>query len=270
MPDRPKEHAPNRSLLVLILGAFSGLVGIVLAAGGIWLAALGGSVYYLLVGLALMASGFLLVRGQALGAYLYLIAFALTVVWAFWEVGLNGWALVPRIIGPAVLAMFVILALPLLQPQRWRWPTAFTAAAGILIALMAGTALTAVADRSEARPLPGPIAAAMNDTARMPAGADWPAYGGTDSARRYSPLAQITPANVAKLERAWTYHTGDLPKEKYGAETTPLKVGDTLYLCSAMNILIALDPITGKERWRFDPQVPDAWIPYTAACRGVT
>ena len=63
---------------------------------------------------------------------------------------------------------------------------------------------------------------------------------------------------------------GDPAESKYGAETTPLKVGDTLYLCSATNILIALDPATGVERWRHDPQVPDAWIPYTAACRGVS
>src|SRR5690606_14952957 len=35
------------------------------------------------------------------------------------------------------------------------------------------------------------------------------------------------------------------------------------------NILIALDPVTGDERWRFDPEVPDQAIPYTAACRGV-
>src|SRR3546814_17119477 len=54
---------------------------------------------------------------------------------------------------------------------------------------------------------------AMADPAAMQAGADWPAYGGTYSARRYSPLTQITPANVGKLERAWTIHTGDLPSE---------------------------------------------------------
>src|SRR3546814_17372893 len=60
-----------------------------------------------------------------------------------------------------------------------------------------------------------------------------------------------------------------MPEEDWGAETTPLNVVDTLYLCSARNILIALDPATGRERWRFDPQVSDDWIPYTAACRGV-
>jgi quinoprotein glucose dehydrogenase len=62
---------------------------------------------------------------------------------------------------------------------------------------------------------------------------------------------------------------GDPKDSKYGAETTALKVGDTLYLCSATNILIALDPATGRQRWRYDPQVSDEWIPYTAACRGV-
>ena len=82
----------NRSLLVLILGGLLALIGIVLAAGGVWLAVLGGSIYYLLAGLGLLASGVLLVRGRPLGAYLYLAVFALTLVWALWEVGLNVWA----------------------------------------------------------------------------------------------------------------------------------------------------------------------------------
>src|SRR3546814_9329602 len=58
-----------------------------------------------------------------------------------------------------------------------------------------------------------PICMAMADPALMQAGSDWPAYGGTYSARRYSPLAQITPANVGKLERAWLIHTGDMPSK---------------------------------------------------------
>src|SRR3546814_2145206 len=99
----------------------------------------------------------------------------------------------------------------------------------------------------------------MADPAAMQAGADWPAYGGTYSARRYSPLTQITPANVGKLERAWTIHTGDLPSEAahgtYGAENTPLKVGDSLYVCTPKNMVLSLDPATGKQRWRFDPRI---------------
>ncbi len=53
-------------------------------------------------------------------------------------------------------------------------------------------------------------------------------------------------------------------------ETTPIKVGDNRYLCSAKNIIIALDAATGREWWRYDPQVPDDAIPYGATCRGVS
>ena len=242
MPTSTGGKARNRSLIVLILGVVLALIGAVLAVGGAWLAVLGGSIYYLLAGLGLIASGILLFRGRATGAWLYLGVFALTLLWALWEVGLDGWALVPRVIGPAVLAILVLLALPLLLPGRWRWPTAIG-------------------------PGSGPAFDGLESTTSA---ADWPAYGGTESARRYSPLAQITPANVDRLERAWVYHTRELPEERWGAETTPLKVGDTLYLCTGMSVMIALDPVTGKERWRYDPRVAEEWIPYTAACRGVS
>ena len=259
----------NRSLILILLGGLLALVGAVLAIGGAWLAILGGSLYYLLAGLGLVASGILIIRRRIIGAWLYLAIFVLTVIWALWEAGFNVWPLVPRVFGPFVLAILVLLALPLLAPERWRWRGALIGAAGLIVAMAAGTALIAVTSRTGAGPLPGPIAAAAADTARLQAGADWPAYGGTESARRYSPLGQITPDNVDELERAWVYHTRDLPEENFGAETTPIKIGDSLYLCSAMNILIALDPVTGRERWRYDPQVSEEWIPYTAACRGV-
>ena len=259
----------NRSLILILLGGLLALVGAVLAVGGAWLAILGGSFYYLLAGLGLIASGILIIRRRIIGAWLYLAIFALTLLWALWEAGLSVWPLVPRVFGPFVLAILVLLALPLLAPERWRWRGALIGAAGLFVAIAAGTALIAVTSRTVAGPLPGPIAAAAADTARLQAGADWPAYGGTESARRYSPLGQITPDNVDELERAWVYHTRDLPEENFGAETTPIKIGDSLYLCSAMNILIALDPVTGRERWRYDPEVSEEWIPYTAACRGV-
>lgn len=106
-----------------------------------------------------------------------------------------------------------------------------------------------------------------------PVGADWPYWGGGANAQRYSPLDAITPRNVGNLERAWVYHTGDLPSDRaestYAPETTPLKVGDDLFLCSAKNILISIDAATGRENWRYDPQVSDEAIPYSASCRGV-
>ncbi|PJE27254.1 Glycerol dehydrogenase large subunit precursor [Pseudooceanicola marinus] len=105
-------------------------------------------------------------------------------------------------------------------------------------------------------------------------GSDWPYWGGDAQATRYSPLDQITPENVGQLEQVFTFHTGDLPKGtaegKYSPEVTPLKVGDDLLMCSAMNILISVDAATGEENWRFDPGVPNQAIPYGATCRGVS
>ncbi len=276
MAESRRRFGTSRSLLVLILGALLALVGLALAIGGAWLAILGGSIYYLLAGIGLVVSGVLLVQGRALGAYVYLAVFALTLVWAIWEVGLDPWPLVPRVVGPAVLALLTFLVLPLLAPQRWGWGKALAACAGLVLLLVVGILAAPGQLKQDGRGMPPLLARAMADPSPAPVGADWPAYGGTYSARRFSPLAQITPENVDSLERAWVYHTGDLPAEgasgsqdNYGAETTPLKVGDSIYLCSAKGIIISLDPATGKERWRFDPRVADEWIPYTAACRGV-
>ena len=266
--------AGRRSVAAMIVGGLLALIGVVLAGGGIWLAAVGGSLYYALTGVAMIVAGWLLFRQQVLGAWLYAAIVALTVLWAFWEVGTNGWALVPRIIAPIVLLIAVLLVMPLLSTAAHRCRTSLIAIAAVI----GVTALTFVVlgqiNRSPvlmALPAPG---GGMADPAQMQAGADWPAYGGSYSARRFSPLGQITPANVGKLERAWMFHTGDLPsqaaKGTYGAENTPLKIGNTLYVCTPKSMVIALDPATGRQRWRFDPQVPDTAIPYTAACRGVS
>src|SRR5690606_6462488 len=88
---------------------------------------------------------------------------------------------------------------------------------------------------------------------------EWHFYGRTRFGQRYSPLDQITVDNVAKLEPAWTYRTGDMRRPDDVTETTyqvtPLKIGDTLYLCTPHNLAIALDAASGKEKWRFDAKV---------------
>ena len=254
---------------VRILAVVFLLIGVILTGGGAWLLSLGGSFYYLLAGLGLVATGVMLFRLRPAGAWIYAGVFVLTVLWALWEVGLDGWALVPRVVAPAVLLIAVIAALPVLDRRRGGRLALIAGGVFALAAVGFGVAV-AQANRpmtpqpGASRLLPGMAEPSLRDV-----GADWPAYGGTYSARRYSPLAQITRDNVGRLERVWTYRTGDLPEDKWGAETTPLKVGDTVYLCSARNVLIALDARTGEQRWRYDPQVSDEWIPYTAACRGV-
>src|SRR3954447_17902940 len=91
-------------------------------------------------------------------------------------------------------------------------------------------------------------------------GQDWPVYGGDAGGTRFSPLKQINRANVAKLKVAWTYHTGDSSDGtefpvKSAFESTPLLIDGVLYLVSAFDRLIAIEPETGKELWAFDPKL---------------
>ncbi|AFL89551.1 glucose dehydrogenase [Terriglobus roseus DSM 18391] len=77
---------------------------------------------------------------------------------------------------------------------------------------------------------------------------DWPVYGGSKSGDRYSPLTQITPANVMNLRVAWTYDTG----ETTGLQTHPLIVGRTIFVYTPSQKVMALDAATGKQIWAFD------------------
>lgn len=241
------------------------LSGLVLLTGGVLLAAAGGSWYYVVAGLGFMVSGVLLARRRVAGAWWFGAVLVGTVAWTFWEVGFDYWGLVPRLAVPIAFALVLSLLLPRLIDGPSRRSSLVSAALFALV-FLAGFALAfvphGVTENTGRRMASAPVADGDGN-------GDWAAYGKTNAARRYSALNQIDRGNVGKLERAWTYRTGDLPSTRWGAETTPLKIGDTLYLCSARNILIALDPTTGEERWRHDPEVSDAYIPYTAACRGV-
>jgi len=104
----------------------------------------------------------------------------------------------------------------------------------------------------------------------------WEHWGGDAGGTRFSALAQITPANVERLVRAWEYRTGDLEARtpalmaRTKFEATPLLVEDSLIFCSPFNEVIALDPATGAQKWRYDPKIGTAQRPgnrYT--CRGV-
>jgi quinoprotein glucose dehydrogenase len=107
---------------------------------------------------------------------------------------------------------------------------------------------------------------------------DWPTYGHDPGGMRYSPLTQITPANVARLEKAWVYHmkpgSGTPPVDPAPAgppqgspapgrggrgsasglasgETTPLVINGIMYVSTPYGRVVALDPTTGKEKWVF-------------------
>jgi len=104
----------------------------------------------------------------------------------------------------------------------------------------------------------------------------WEYWGGDAGGSRFSKLDQITPANVGSLIAAWEYRTGDLEARAPAVmrrtkfEATPLFVENSLIFCSPFNEVIALDPGTGLQKWRFDPKVSDARRPGNRYnCRGV-
>jgi quinohemoprotein ethanol dehydrogenase len=81
--------------------------------------------------------------------------------------------------------------------------------------------------------------------------AEWVTHGRTYDEQRFSPLAQLTQSNVKGLKLAWYF---DLDTKR-GQEATPLVLDGTMYLTSAWSKVFAVDARTGKEKWRFDPQV---------------
>ncbi|HEY2825438.1 MAG TPA: pyrroloquinoline quinone-dependent dehydrogenase [Gemmatimonadales bacterium] len=82
----------------------------------------------------------------------------------------------------------------------------------------------------------------------------WPAYGNVGGTR-FSPAAQITPANVGQLELAWIYRTGDYHRTRGRFEANPILVDGTLYLSTPLGRVVALDPATGAERWQTDERI---------------
>ncbi|MGY8710197.1 pyrroloquinoline quinone-dependent dehydrogenase [Bradyrhizobium sp. 18BD] len=105
----------------------------------------------------------------------------------------------------------------------------------------------------------------------------WESWGGDAGGSRFSPLRQITPDNVGQLVRAFEYRTGDLTARapevmrRTKFEATPLLVEDSLIFCSPFNEVIALDPGTGAQKWRYDPKIATNQRPANRyVCRGVT
>ncbi len=116
----------------------------------------------------------------------------------------------------------------------------------------------------------------------------WPAYGGSPGGGHFTTAEQIDAGNVGALEVAWIHRSGDFrvggvnllesDSEADSREAqlspgsfmgTPIVVNDTLYYCTPFNRIFALDPVSGAERWVFDPGVDMSKEPLTN-CRGVS
>ena len=159
------------TLLALVFA----LIGITLTIGGAWLLILGGSIYYLIAGIALLASAWLLFRGRLLGGWIYVGLFVLSAIWGFAESRGNAWAMVPWLVAPLVLLIATLLVMPTLTRADNRWKLAgggialgivFVAASFAVLGTTGGTAIAA---------LPAQSSPGRADPAVLPVGADWPA-----------------------------------------------------------------------------------------------
>jgi quinoprotein glucose dehydrogenase len=259
------------------LSVLVGLSGLALAVGGAWLIVLGGSWYYLVAGLAMTATAALLVAHRREALWLYAAVVLGTLAWALSEVGLDWWGLAPR--GGVIF----LLGLPLLTPwlvhrltgrgEPPRWLTAAgPLAAALALAVLAGVVAMLTDPYDRPGSLPGARASVAADYAGVTDG-DWAAYGRSWRGEKWSPLKDITPANVSRLQVAWTLHTGDTKRagdpDEVTYEVTPLKIGSSLYLCTPHDQVLAVDAETGAVRWRFDPKISVRNSQHMT-CRGVS
>jgi len=145
------------------------------------------------------------------------------------------------------------------QPVRSHW---FLTTAVVAVTVFSAGAV-------QAKPGGG---AATVDGARIVAAdsepQNWLSHGRTYGEQRYSPLARINDGNVGELGLAWSYATGTTR----GLQASPIVVDGTMYTTGTWSVVYALDAKTGRELWKYDPEVPRAWGRYLccdAVNRGV-
>lgn len=267
-----ENNARSPRLLVTLTALFAALCGLYLLIGGVWLVAIGGSRYYPIAGLVMLVVAGLLWRSKRAALWLYAALLLATMIWGVWEVGFDFWALTPR---SDILVFFGIwLILPFVW-HRLVVPSSGAVAALVVALLISGGILT-WAGFNDPQEINGTLRADATPAATSSsiADEDWPAYGRNQEGQRYSPLKQITADNVHQLKEAWVFRTGDLKQPndpgEITNEVTPIKVGDTLYLCTAHQRLFALDAASGKEKWHFDPQLKTDSSFQHVTCRGVS
>jgi quinoprotein glucose dehydrogenase len=263
-----------------VTAALIAVLGLALVGEGAWLLSVGGTWVYVALGLGFLATAALLFMRNRRALIVFALLVLATLAWALVEGGFDWWTMVPRgdivfLVGLWLLMPWVVRSLNR-PPKTWQyWDTStrlLTASLFIAAAVGVASMFTDVHDRV------GRVETA-NDTPPpglwgVPEG-EWRAWGRSNAGDRWSPLAEITPANVTKLQVAWTYHTGDIRSDKDPLETTyeltPLMVHNTVYGCTPHDIVFALDADSGAEKWRYDPKLHE----YAASlqhltCRGVS
>lgn len=282
------EGGVGRKLFVAYLALFA-LYSLALVYAGARLALVGGSLYYLIAGVAFAAAAVLMIARRSAGFWLFAAASAATLVWAIWESGSNGWAYIPRTAWLAVCSLIFLAFWPVAKSSLNVRKAPWFAVNGVMPAGMLALILVQIIWPSSIKTLSADDEALADlgingrATVQSPDGnfaashssENWTAYAGSNLANHYSTAAQINVDNVAQLEQAWVYRHGDNKAPgssmKYRNEATPLKIGDSVFMCTPAQIIVSIDAETGEENWRYDSDVNPDNLGYIGAnCRGVS
>lgn len=161
--------------------------------------------------------------------------------------------------------------------MKWNWKRIVLVAVLALLAIsvLGGSAIWSALGLAKDLTIDGRAEIVRQDAGGL--GQGWSEYGGDKGGNRFVSADQINRTNVENLEIAWTHQSGAITGlaeddlKRTALQTTPILVEGSLVFCTQMNQVIALDPGTGTEKWRYDPKVKADRRPanqYT--CRGVS
>ena len=239
------------------------LLGLLLALLGSYLVYLGGSPYYVLTGLALLTITVLLLKGDERACMIYGVMLAGSLFWSIYESDGYFLALLPRLATWLGLGLWFFT--PWYRDSLRQHVSASRSSAGVWV----GTPGTLSILTLLVAALPGYEQNSLGtDRGLATSGAvhEWRHWGNDAGGSRFSAAAQINTENVDRLQEVWRIRTG-VPEV---FKSTPLQVGDYLYVCAANNVVIALDSDSGEEIWRHDPEIQlKTQSQYTKTCRGV-
>ncbi|MTD26306.1 membrane-bound PQQ-dependent dehydrogenase, glucose/quinate/shikimate family [Erwinia sorbitola] len=248
------------------------IVGIAMLYMGTKLLMIGGTPFYALMGLGLLVTAVTLFMKKRIALTLYALLMWMVLAWMIYEVGFDKWQWIPRgdifgLIGLWLAMPWVVR--PLYKNEERRFHPFLGTTVIVIVALVVGMMFY------DPLPQAGTITTQRQSSDTDVAGNDWTAYGGTANGLRFSSLKQITKDNVNKLDVAWIYHTGDVrdaekDATEYTFEATPLKVNNSVYICTPHNEVHALNPETGALKWKYQPAKDASYLQQHQTCRGVS
>jgi quinoprotein glucose dehydrogenase len=252
----------NRLLALLLAGLSLGLCWL-----GSQLLLLGGSPYYFISGVALVVIAVLLWRQSHRALQAYAALWLGSLAWSLWECGLSFWPVFGRMGLLTVVGLWLLM--PWVRKSLGTKPTTWltgSALAGALMLVAGFLAWTFWNDRiTGGNDLTGLAAAPP-----VPRDGEWHHYGNVQAGQRFSALGQISRANVGALQEVWRFSIGREPNGQPAPfQTTPLMIDNRLYFCTGYNDVIALDPETGEQKWRFEAKTDTIGV-FGQTCRGVS